>query len=299
MNFHLLVLAAVLAGCAGDPVSKKATEPDAAADVSVAPKDFSKRQALAFVPQQDFYPAAPKSTSVLISESLDRADAADVRSLTQGKDPLTAMVTSCYRRDFSQGLAMAESLYDTHQKFPSYWNQVATCHLLSGNERKALLFYNKAIEVSPNYAPALNNIAVIYGNTGQPQKALVALRRALAQSKFAKVPRYNQANLFLRYGHADAALGLFQALAAEAPTDLEVRIGLANALALTARWPEAFDAFSALPERYRTRPEVGLNMALAAHKTGKQALARSLVGGVQAEREWMDYRGELAKLTGE
>ena len=94
------------------------------------------------------------------------------------------MMSSCYAKNFEQAFKVAESVYDSHQNLPTYWNQVATCYLLQGNERKALLFYNKALEVTPQYVPALNNIGVMYEKNGQDQKALVALQRALKNGKF-------------------------------------------------------------------------------------------------------------------
>lgn len=306
MKFLLLSLALLLAGC-GSTGTKQAADGGGTNDFSIdigddenekvdlPPQGFQKKQKLAYNKADDHY-EAPTAANALASESADRMGKSETAGL---KDPLGTMMVTCYQRNFEKGFAIASELFDTHQNLPTYWNQVATCHLLQGSERKALLFYNKALEVTPNYVPALNNIGVIYSKSGQDQKALVAFQKALANGKFTKTPRYNLAFMLLRYGLAEEALGHFRGLSEEAPQDAELRIGLANALALTQRWPEAWEQFGQVPAELRRRSDVGLNMALAAQHAGDPQSARSILDATEVGSADRDYAAEIRRSLGE
>lgn len=300
MKCLLSIALLALVGCAGAPSKPTLAKPvDPAAGVAITNQDFAKKPSLSYSASQDYYPVKGEQQNVLVTESANKATPSEVKDLLAGKDPLAVMMTSCYARDFSRAFAIAESIFSSHQKLPSYWNQVATCHLLQGSERKALLFYNKAIEVEANYVPALNNIGVIYAKTEQDQKAQVALRRALENGRFTRTPRYNLAFLLLRYGLADEAGTLFQGLLSDAPRDLELRIGYANALALQGRWQDAWSEFGQIPAGLRTRPDVGLNMALVAHSLGKGDEAKKILAAAKATGDAGRYQDQLKRVIGD
>lgn len=297
MKILALTALLTLVGCGSTGTSTPRTV-DPASGMTVTNKDFQKKAKIPYSKADDHYGAASPS-NVLASESAERPDATLKDSISQMKDPLGTMILSCYQKDFKEGFELAQGLFETHQNLPSYWNQVATCHLLQGNERKALLFYNKALEVTPNYVPALNNIGVIYGKTGQDQKALVAIQKSLNGGKFTKTPRYNLAFLLLRYGLAEEASGHFRGLAEEAPQDPELRAGLANSLALSGRWKDAWEQFNMVPDGLRRRSDVGLNMALTAHKVGQSALAKNILDATQVSGADKDYVEEIRQVVGE
>lgn len=290
------LLATGFAGCSSAPKDSITPKHDAAADVKVQNKDFQTKTKISYSQNQDHYGVAT-SGNALAGETADKMSRAEAADLAKGQDPLATMMLFCYQKDFKEGFGLAEQLFDTHQNLPTYWNQVATCHLLQGNERKALLFYNKAMEVVPNYVPALNNIGVIYGRSGQDQKALVALEKALAGGRFTKTPRYNLAYLYLHYGMGQQALGHFQSMVEESPQDADLRSGLANSYALMSRWEEAWAEFNRIPDANRKNPSVGYNMALTAHRLGKKDVARNLLSKVDGDGSI--YERELRQLLGE
>ncbi len=296
-----LPLLILLASCAGgeSKSDKSETSIDPAAGVVIKNQDFNRQKPLVYSPQQDFYPSPKEGAQTALQNESAARDLSRIQKLTGGKDPLVVMMSSCYAKNFEQAFKVAESVYDTHQNLPTYWNQVATCYLLQGNERKALLFYNKALEVTPQYVPALNNIGVMYEKNEQDQKALVALQRALKNGKFTKTPRFNLGHLFLSYNLADEALPLFRGLADEAPADVDVRAGLANSLAQLNRWQDAWDEFNRIPEKDRRRSDVGLTMALSAHRLGKEALARDILQATDVSDADQSYAARIRRLLGE
>ena len=296
MNLLLTLSLLFFVSCGSS--DKKSQGSDPAADINITNQDFEKKQKIVYSKSSDHYELS-SSSNALASESVERLNKGEASVLEKLKDPLGTMMLLCYRKDFDEGFALAQMMFDTHQNLPTYWNQVATCHLLQGNERKALLFYNKALEVTPNYVPALNNIGVIYSKNYQDQKALVAFKKSRSGGKFTKTPRYNLAFLYLRYGLAKEAIGHFKSLSREAPQDFELRAGLANALAVDERWQESWDEFNRIPDGIRTRSDVGLNMALVAYKLGQNQLAKSILNNTNISDIDQKYAAEIRQVVGE
>ncbi len=268
---HLIPLL-LLAACSSTPEKKSGPAPD-----STPTPSFQKEKPLRSSDVADFYAGATSvMTPALQDETLDRYSAKDLEGVKTAGDPLLEISVRCSRGEFAEAFKVASSAYHRYQKVPAYWNQVANCHLNSGSSRKALLFYNKALEMSSNYVPALNNIGVMYSRQGQDQKALVAFERANREAKFAKTPRYNLARLYLTYGLADAALPLFQGLLSQSPTDIDLLTAVATTYFIQADYPRALESYRAIPRASWTRAEVGLNLALTLQKLGDKIEAQKV-----------------------
>jgi tetratricopeptide (TPR) repeat protein len=191
-------------------------------------------------------------------------------------------------------------MFDRYQKIPAYWNQVANCHLNQGSDKKALLFYNKALEVSPSYVPALNNIGVLYSRQGQDQKAIVAFERAHSHSKFSKTPRYNLAKTYLTYGLAAEALPLFQGLLSEAPNDVDLLNAVGSSHFLLSDYPRAWSYFQKIPQNLWGRPEIGLNLAVTLNNINRQSDALKVFNGISkpSKEELVRYYSSVANHLG-
>ncbi|MBY0516742.1 MAG: tetratricopeptide repeat protein [Bacteriovoracaceae bacterium] len=299
MKSSLIMLMVFISACSSTSEKKKNIDP--AQSVSVKTADFKKNKPLSYNASEDYYQAPKGATqsNALYQESAGKSNNTELQQITNGKDQLASMMVLCYKKSFAEAFSIADQLFASHAKIPTYWNQVATCHLLQGNERKALLFYNKALEVTPKYVPALNNIGVIYNKNSQDQKAQVALQRAFEQGKFAKTPRFNLANLLLNYGLGEKALRLFKGLSDESPGDAEVRAGLATSYVFLSRWDEAWEQFNAIPDSKRKESRIGLNMALTAHQLGKSELAKDILGRTNVESSDKSYAASLRRIIGE
>lgn len=290
-----LMILVTLGSCGSN--SKKSESTDPAAGVKLSNQDFKKSKPVAYTPTQDRY--SVQGGSALGSETLSQLDSKTMGQVATDKEPMSVMMAQCYRGDFESALKIADSIFNSFQKHPSYWNQLGSCHLLKGNERKALLFYNKSLEVKANYAPALNNIGVIYKRNGQDQKAHVAFDKASKSSRFSKTPRYNLAYLYLHNGIAEKAFTLFSSLLSENPSEIEVLIGAANSSALTGRWAQALELFMRVPDQYRSRSDVGLNMSLAAYQMNKRDVARQILSNTKVSDVDRGYFAQLSQVIGE
>jgi tetratricopeptide (TPR) repeat protein len=252
--------------------------------------------------ENDYFSFKPEKKSIaLADESIDRLNESDMKIVPDGVDPISLIVKSCYQNDFSKGLAIADQVYVQYNLHPTYWNQIGTCYFLMGHERKALLYYNKALEVSPNYTPTLNNFGVIYRKNKDDQKALAAFERALKGGALAKTPRFNLAQLYLSYGLVDLALPMLKGLEDNTPGDIDVISGLASSYFLLGDYQNAVSYFRRIPQSLFEKPEIGLNFAMTLHYLGEKESARKVFNHVSDEKlgKLKNYYTTIKKRLGE
>ncbi len=279
MKYTILSLI-FLAACSSAPEKTKKTAP------IVKNEAFKKVKPLSAAEVSEFYQGnAPSMNPALQDETLDRYSAEELAKLNVSADPLMQMSVMCSKRDFAGAFQIAAQNFNLYQKVAPYWNQVANCHLNQGSYRKALLFYNKAIEVKPNFVPALNNIGVMYARQDQDQKALVAFERANRQSKFSKTPRYNMAKLYLTYGLAESALPVFQSLLSESPQDIDLLNAVGSSYFLLSDYNQALSHFKQIPQAEWQRAEIGLNLAYTLNKLGKTKEASEVFAQVKEPKQ--------------
>lgn len=279
MKFTILSLI-FLAACSSAPEKAKKPVP------VVSNEAFKKVKPLTTGEVSEFYQGnAPSMTPALQDETLDRYSKEELAALNVAADPLMEMSVLCSRKDFAGAFQIAAKNFNLYQKVAPYWNQVANCHLNQGSYRKALLFYNKAIEVKPNFVPALNNIGVMYARQDQDQKALVAFERANRQSKFSKTPRYNMAKLYLTYGLAESALPVFQSLLSESPQDVDLLNAVGSSYFLMSDYTQALSYFKQIPEAQWSRAEIGLNLTFTLNKLGKSEEAADVFAKVDKPKQ--------------
>ncbi len=141
-----LLLSTLIACSSGEKKSKNNET-----EVVVKNEVFKKEKPLKDSDVSDFLPANQASLSpALQDETLDRYTAEEIEQMTESKDQLLELSLLCSRSDFKNAFALASKMFDKYQKIAAYWNQVGNCHLNQGSHRKALLFYNKALEVKAN-----------------------------------------------------------------------------------------------------------------------------------------------------
>lgn len=275
MKFLLLSSVLLLSACSS---RDKGTAVDPA---KVSNESFKKQKALSSKEVTDFYSGNSAALSpALQDETLDRHTVEEREPFGGDKDPLAEIAILCSTKKFKEAFELAGREFTRYQKIGMYWNQVANCHLNQGSPRKALLFYNKALEVSPNYVPALNNIGVMYSRQGQDQKALVAFERAYKQSRYSKTPRYNLAKLYLMYGLSEEAMPILTGLLTQSPQDVDLLNAVASSHFLMSDYQRALSYYQQIPQNLWNRAEIGLNIAITLKKTGRAEDAMKVLGGV-------------------
>lgn len=266
----------ILSACSSGP------QKSAAPEESLTNQSFKKIKPLSSSQIPDYYSGKIASLNpALADETMDRFTVEELKEVNTSVDPLLDMAVRCSKQDFDGAFNVASKFFLQYQKVAPYWNQVANCHLNQGSYRKALLFYNKALEVNPNFVPALNNIGVMYSRQGMDQKALVAFERANKQSKFSKTPRYNLARIYLTYGLAEFALPMFQSLLNESPSDVDLLNATGSSYFILSDYGRAYGYFQKIPQTQWGRAEIGLNIAVTLKKLGKKKDALDVFNLVQ------------------
>ena len=279
MKMTKLLVLMLIVSCSSGKVAKDNKPTNASSEVSQS--SFKKEKVLTASEVKDYYIDGQKTFNpALQDETIDRNSTEEISSLADTKDPLIDIAVKCSKKDFEKAFSVADKIFNRYQKIPAYWNLIANCHLNQGSSRKALLFYNKSLEVSPGYVPALNNIGVLYSRQGEDQKALVAFEKANKQSRFAKTPRYNLARLYLRYGLAELALPLFQGLLNESANDIDLLNAVGNCYFLTSDYQQAVAHFNRIPGTHLSHAEIGLNFAVALNKLGKTKEAQNIFSDI-------------------
>lgn len=276
MKYSLYFVLILLVSCS----SQKKDEKEFSANSSG--KLFKKQKPLKLNEVPDFYLPTVKSLNpALADETLDRFSGDELSKMSDSPDPLIQISILCSNNNFDSAFKVASKVFDAYQKIPQYWNLVANCHLNQGSSRKALLFYNKALEVSANYVPALNNIGVMYSRQGQEQKALVAFERASKFSKFSKTPRYNLAKLYLSYGLVDLAQPIFEGLLNSSSKDVDLLNALATCYFLNSNYQKSVSLFEKIPKEYWSNPEIGLNFSISLKKVNRLKDAKTLLSNIR------------------
>jgi tetratricopeptide (TPR) repeat protein len=108
---------------------------------------------------------------------------------------------------------------------------------------EAIGHYQRAIELRPDYAPALNNLASAYRSAGRIDDAVATYRRALASQPNFPDAEYNLANALLDKGAVDEAVDRFETALRSLPDSPDVHNNLGTALVLKGRATDAIEQF--------------------------------------------------------
>lgn len=272
--------------------------------VSCATQDKKQEKDISKIKESDFKPvtkvnysrsldkfsgAKSELSAALNSESVSRIFKYDGEINFQGE--LGRVTKLCYERNFNDAKNLIKKLSRSYVRNPIFWNQVGTCYLMEGERRKALLFYNKALDIKKDYAPALNNLGVLYTNEKDFSRALVAFRRAKRFNSFSKTPRYNLANLYLTFGLYDRAISELNVLYQFSKTDVDVLNMLGTSYLMKGNSKKSIEYFSQIEKDIKENHFVGINLALAYYMKGDSKKSISIFEDINSKNLglWKNY----------
>jgi tetratricopeptide (TPR) repeat protein len=264
----------------------------------VTSEDFKKTEVVKYSDSSDqFAKVDMKETEALNEESIQRLeDPSDVDT----KTVLDEIIVNCYEKDFKKAFELIEANHDQYRQHPIFWNQVGTCFMLQGKRRKALLFYNKALEFKASYSPAFNNLGVMYRNENSDQKALVAFTRSKKANNLSKTPRFNLGNLYLEYGLYNHAIAMFKGLYNVAPNDVDVLAALGTAYLMKNEIKNSISYFKKIDDDFWVRPNVGINYAYATYLDNEKDKAKEILSEVNPKKldDWENYYNQIKNKVG-
>ncbi len=265
----LILILLFVSSCASSSKKKSLSVGTSLKDADwIEEADFKELKELGYNEKDDYFVVEDTRSSVLAKETLDRLGKPKLDiSSSKGLDEALSL---CYRGDLDEALRTLDKLYKTYKSNPSFWNVYGSCYLLHGNDKMALLFYNKAKNLDKNYIPALNNLGIIYLKQGQDQKALETFKEALRRKGTSNTPLFNYSFLQLRYGLHQQACPNFQKFYLQSPKDIDVLNALGTCELLSNNSSKAIEFYKSIDGDYLERPDIGLNYAVALKVLGKR-----------------------------
>lgn len=248
-------------------------------------KDFKKKKALRYKKKSDFYKAKvdSKQPTILKSETLSTLPDGVIEDIKPGNDIVLKISQYCHMGKSKEAFELAKQYSDRYLKYPSYWNVLGVCFTIKGEEKKAFLYFNKALSLKSNFAPAYNNIGIIYKRNNELNKAIIAFKKALKMNRNARTTKLNLAQTLLEVGLPDQALVNYQQLN-KIGKDREVLVGLATSLMQLGKDDIAINYFRKLDKGFIESPRVGLNYSLALYKAGKKDKSHDVFDDVDKKK---------------
>lgn len=293
MKSLFLIFIFIFTGCATKPKSKTKILED------VKQEDFKKVKMIKYRKQDDYFAnAESKFSDASNSESLQRIFIYDGDISLEGE--LGRIAKLCYEKKFAEADIIIKDTNQKYLKNPIFWNQVGTCHLLQNERRKALLFYNKSLAIKSNYAPALNNLGVMYMYEGDFSRALVAFKKARGAKEFSRTPRINLANLYVNFGLYDKAIKELDVLYKITKSDVDVLNLIGTAYLMQGKVQDAVKFYSLIKGDFHEDPRFGINYALALYQSKQKEKAIDVFEDIEIKnlRYWKDYYNEVKKEIG-
>lgn len=283
----------ILVGCA-------TSQPKKSYDVGdIKNEDFKKVKKITYSRSDDsFKQVESELTDALNEESIQRVFT--YGGSVEVKGVLGEIGKLCYEKNFKDAFNLVKTNNKIYDDNPIFWTQVGTCYLLEGNSRKALLFYNRALGIKGDYAPALNNLGVMYMRDNDFSRALIAFERARKNTAFGKTPRFNLANLYLSFGLYQQAESHLLTLSQVSKKDVDVLNMLATSYLMQGKTDLALRNFENIDSDFLEEPKVGINYALALYMGGKPDRARDVLDDVNQKglRQWKNYFKSVSKFIG-
>ena len=259
---YLLIFLIILWGCGTEEKisSRKVEKSSVQKKSAVSSKSYRS--------DLDSYSVDNTEADALIRETLARSEGKILRNLSDEDDSMIGAL--CYSGDFRKAFSVADNNYSAYKKNPGYWNQIGNCYYLMKDYKKAIMFYNKAKGLNSNYIPAQNNLGVVFQTQGDFKKALYFYKNAVNLGAASKTPRFNLANIYLKFGIISKACGIFNALAAGSPSDFDIINARANCSLLNRNYAGAVSEFRKISKDELSNGYIGLNYSVALSLLGKK-----------------------------
>jgi tetratricopeptide (TPR) repeat protein len=155
-------------------------------------------------------------------------------------------------------------------------NDIACALVLRGDSKTAIPLFERALEVRPNYPEVYNNLGNALRNVGRVDEAIASYRRAIALDPEYAEAQNNLGCELVAKGQSAEGVACFEAALRLRPNDASSHSNLGNALRDLGRLPEALahyeQAVKAKPDFAEARDNYGLTLDAAGR--GADALAQ-------------------------
>ncbi|WP_446810223.1 XrtA/PEP-CTERM system TPR-repeat protein PrsT [Methylomonas sp. 2BW1-5-20] len=159
-------------------------------------------------------------------------------------------------KEYSAALEVAKGLQNQSPDSPEGYTLAGIAYIGIGDEKLALVSFEKALEIHPGDPEAGRNLAALYFKQGNVEKARTTLNNVLTQNPDHLQTLNTLADLEFKSNNPQKAVSLLESGVAKNPNQLEPRILLAQ-IYLSIRQPsKAIALLEESLQRFPERPEL-------------------------------------------
>ena len=173
-----------------------------------------------------------------LREEIEKAKEYSDKATEKEKLYIKAVYAYYIKEDSLAYSNLMEQLTQKYPKEKEFHLELADS-LLNTDLPRVIEEYTKALEIDPQYGPALNELAIIYRGTGDYEKSLELFRRYAAASPGDANPFDSMAWTYLRMGDLDQAYAKFKEALEVKPDFFYSLKGIQYLYALKQDYPEA------------------------------------------------------------
>jgi tetratricopeptide (TPR) repeat protein/2-polyprenyl-3-methyl-5-hydroxy-6-metoxy-1,4-benzoquinol methylase len=151
--------------------------------------------------------------------------------------------------------------------------RLANALIRRGKLNEAMVYYQRAVLLKPDFAEAHNNLGNAFQKQGKLDEAVAHYRRAVALQPHFTEAHYNLGNAFQRQGELDEAVACYQRAIVLKPDFPEAHDNLGNVLSQQGKLDEAVAKYQQALVLRADLPEAFNNLGTAFQNQGKIAEA--------------------------
>jgi tetratricopeptide (TPR) repeat protein len=191
---------------------------------------------------------------------------------------------------------------DTVAKNPICWmahNNLGTEFFRKGQTDKAMIHFQKALEIKPDYVEALNNLGNVFLRQGLLDEAIVQYNKALEIAPDYASAHTNLGNAFLDKGEVSESIEHYLKALQFRPDLAEAHHNLGVARAHQGKTEEAVRHYQKALEIKPSYPEAHYDLALALVLLGRRdEAAAHLTEALRIKPDYTEAKRELQMLSG-
>ena len=161
---------------------------------------------------------------------------------------LDNLISFFSKGQFKKTVAFGEQLVEKFPTAPILYEVLAAACMSLENNKPAIKYYTKLLEINPKHTDAHNNLGMMYYKLGNFEYSIESYKKAVkAEPKFADA-HYNLGNAYRKADKLNQAIESYTTSLEINPDDIEVQINLGEILWEYGAFDEAVDCYSKLLE---------------------------------------------------
>ncbi len=200
-------------------------------------------------------------------------------------------------RDFELAVRLLKMLLKDSPGDTKILKELGAAYVRSGDDRKALMYYEQTLTFSPHDADAMNSMGAIYRRIGEYGKSINILQRALDESGESAAVNYNLGFTYKEMGNYDDAIDAFESVVRENPADVLAYNHIGMIYLARKNYAKAAASFVCGLRTDPNHPILQYNLAKCHEATGQYNDAiRCYEAALRAKPGWQDAVHDYGRL---